>query len=72
MTGGWIYSIRLFSDMEAPEWDEELAKIKTEKDGKVVGAQWNVTKVLHEPPLRFEEGVTYRPVFKRNPKEVHK
>ena len=68
MTDGWVYNIRLFSDMEAPEWDEELAKIATAEDGTVVGAQWNSTMVEHEPPGRFENGVTYRPVFKRNPK----
>ena len=71
MTDGWVYNIRLFSEEEQKDWGEQLARIMTEEDGELVGAQWNSTKAVLDPgPGCFEETVKYRPVFLKNPKEV--
>ena len=69
MTGGWVYKLRLFSEEEKPDWDEELATVVTKEDGAMVGAQWNTDKAKEEPPQCFEEGVKYRPMFERKPQK---
>ena len=67
MTDGWVYKIRLFSEVEKPHWNELLAKVATAEDGEVVGAQWDSTKATRDPGLGgFEEQVKYRPVFLRD------
>ncbi len=61
MTAGWLFTIRLFDDLEkkSKHWERELRKIAyyNKYSWKCVGAQWR------NPPEGCAEGIKYRPVL---------
>ena len=65
MTGGWKFKLRIFGGTEKEDWEDKLSEIKAgdgKPDGQLVGAQWDM-KATEEPPVVFEKGVKYRPIF---------
>ena len=61
-----MYKLRIFGGSEKADWEEKLSKIRAadgKPDGTLVGAQWDMNKAWAEPPLEFDKGVKYRPIF---------
>eukprot|EP00974_Lingulodinium_polyedra_P066250 6411238-Lingulodinium_polyedra.AAC.1 len=59
MTGGWVFTVRLFRDSEGKQvWHERIWE-KKNYSGDIVGAQWGKNKATSPvgPPWEIEAGV---------------
>ena len=68
MTGGWVYTCRIFGGDEKRRWEDQLSEVRAAPgqpaDGTLVGAQWRPDEEsMVEPPDEFDTGVKYRPIF---------
>ena len=66
MTQGWMYTLRIFGGDERVLWDEKLSELPSGMEDKLVGAQWDATKVKKDPPLDFDPKVKYRPIYMKD------
>eukprot|EP00974_Lingulodinium_polyedra_P013817 1340088-Lingulodinium_polyedra.AAC.1 len=62
MTGGWVFTARLFHENEKQAWHERVWD-KRNYSGDIIGAQWGKNKQTSDsgPPWEFEAGAQYRP-----------
>ncbi len=61
----WVYTLRLFNQEERSQWEKYLKK-HSDGDDDWVGAQWNKAEARNQPPEKFDNHVTYRPIYLTN------
>ena len=60
MTGGYIFTLRLFPPAEKERWAKVLGK---HDEDDYVGAQWDKSKVSSKPPEVFDAKAQFRPIL---------